>query len=72
MANKKKQESITITVSKVVNQKLDEGAYNKSKLIDKLLNDYFNEKELQERLDEFMLKCVKENSERIEDKCSGK
>ena len=38
-----KLESITISLSKELNKKLDEGAYNKSKLIDILLTKHFQE-----------------------------
>jgi len=40
--DKKELETITISLSKTLNKKMDEGAYNKSKLIDNLLTSYFN------------------------------
>ena len=41
MEDKKEIESITSSVSKEVNKILDEGHYNKSKLIDSLLTKHF-------------------------------
>jgi hypothetical protein len=41
MKEKKEYDKITITLSPNIIRKLDEGDYNKSKLIDKLLTEYF-------------------------------
>jgi hypothetical protein len=41
MKEKKEYESITISLSPEILSKLEAGDYNKSKLIDKLLTDYF-------------------------------
>jgi hypothetical protein len=41
MKDKKEYEHITIALSPQVLKKLDEGEYNKSKLIDRLLTEYF-------------------------------
>ena len=41
---KKKFESISIVLDPAIMEKLEEGKYNKSKLVDSLLTDYFKKK----------------------------
>lgn len=41
-----KRVKISITLSKKINEKLENDLVNKSKLIDKLLSDYYDEKNL--------------------------
>lgn len=43
--NKKDTSIISIALSPELLKKLDSGNYNKSKLIDNLLNDFFNKEE---------------------------
>lgn len=43
MKEKKELKSITIALSPEIINELDRGDYNKSKLIDKLLTEYFKE-----------------------------
>ena len=45
MKNKKEYESVSIALSPQIFDKLDKGKYNKSKLIDSLLTEYFEKKE---------------------------
>lgn len=47
MEPKKKYESITISLSPEILSKLENGDYNKSKLIDKLLTEYFKKEKSQ-------------------------
>ena len=41
---KKELKSISIALDPEINKKLDEGKYNRSKLIDSLLDEYFKNK----------------------------
>ena len=38
---------LTISISKKLNDKLEEGSYNKSKLVDNLLTEYFKKNKKQ-------------------------
>ena len=44
--NSEKRIKISITLSKKINEKLENDLINKSKLIDKLLSDYYDNKNL--------------------------
>ena len=46
MKDKKDYESVSIALSPQILDKLDKGKYNKSKLIDSLLTEYFEKKEI--------------------------
>lgn len=45
MKIKKNKPQINISISPEINEKLNEEGYNKSKLIDKLLTEYFKKKD---------------------------